>query len=82
MPVLTLDGVLSGGTWMGLDLAATLGRLLHEMERELSFPVDLEFAIDVDPQATGPPSCSSRRGPLSQGAGGPPSRSPTFRPRT
>jgi hypothetical protein len=50
VPVLTMDGVLSG-TWMNLDLPGTLGWLLRELEAALGFAVDMEFAVNVDPDA-------------------------------
>jgi pyruvate,water dikinase len=50
VPVLTMDGVLAG-SWMNLDLPGTLGWLLRELEATLGFPVDLEFAVSVDPDA-------------------------------
>lgn len=50
VPVLTMDGVLAG-SWMNLDLPRTLGWLLRELEAALGFAVDLEFAVNVDPDA-------------------------------
>lgn len=47
IPVLTMDGVLSG-TWMGMDVSQTLGWLLKTLERSLGYSVDVEFAINVD----------------------------------
>jgi hypothetical protein len=49
-PLLTMDGVL-GGLWMGLDLPKMLGWLLRGLETSLGFPVDMEFAVQVDPSA-------------------------------
>lgn len=49
VPVLTMDGIFTGD-WMGMDIAATFRDLLPALEKALRFAVDLEFAIDVDPE--------------------------------
>lgn len=49
IPVLTLDGVLSG-SWMGIDFGAVFSNLLADLERTLGFGVDMEFAVNVDPE--------------------------------
>lgn len=49
VPILTMDGVLHS-QWMKLDIAKTLSWLLKELESGLGFPVDVEFAINVEPE--------------------------------
>ncbi len=49
VPVLTLDGVLSG-MWMGINVPKTLGWILRELETRMGCAIDMEFAIDVDSQ--------------------------------
>lgn len=50
IPVLTMNGVLSG-PWMGIDLAQTIGWLLKRLEENLGHSVDIEFAVNIDPKA-------------------------------
>ena len=47
IPVLTMDGALSA-PWMNLSIGEILDWLLKKLEKNLGFPVDLEFAINVD----------------------------------
>ena len=49
VPIMTMDGVLHS-PWMKLDIAKTLSWLLKELENGLGFPVDVEFAINVEPE--------------------------------
>lgn len=49
IPVLTMNGVLSG-SWMGIDVSGTLAWILRELENGLGYPVDVEFAINVEPE--------------------------------
>lgn len=45
VPVLTMDGAINA-PWMGLDIPATLGALLKDLEEKLGYAVDIEFAIN------------------------------------
>jgi hypothetical protein len=49
VPVLTMDGALSG-PFMGLDIGLTIAALLKVLEKKLGYAVDCEFAVKVDPQ--------------------------------
>jgi hypothetical protein len=51
IPVLTMNGVLSG-TWMGINLSETIGWLLKELEGNLGHAVDIEFAVNIDPETS------------------------------
>ncbi len=68
IPVLTLDGILSG-SWMGIDLPKTIGWLLKALEEKLGFAVDLEFAVDVDAETKRACLFLLQARPLSQRAG-------------
>ena len=49
IPVLTMNGVLSG-PWLGIDLSQTIGWLLKRSEEDLGHAVDIEFAVKIDPE--------------------------------
>jgi len=50
VPVLTMDGVLNR-PWMKMDLPATLGWLLSNLEKDMGCPIDMEFAVDHDDES-------------------------------
>ena len=77
VPILTMDGVLHS-PWAKLDIAKTLSWLLKELENGLGFPVDVEFAINIEPDEERARIFILQSRPLSEREGHKPEPIPTL----
>lgn len=68
VPVLTMDGVLMS-SWMNLDVAKVVHWLLNVLEESLGFAVDLEFAVNIEPDTNRPVVYILQVRPLSERGG-------------